>query len=137
MRGTTMNPDKYKVRITSRIAAEFAAHRKQHLGKTGHYPPQLKRLALSALAKGLKPSEIAAAAQLTPKSIYNWSQSAPKIEAPTELKLESARGENVHVTSETSLPVKIRIGKEVTIELLSQELSLELLQHLSQLGLSL
>ena len=89
------------------------------------------------MAKGLKPSEIAAAAQLTTKSIYNWSQSAPKIEAPLELKLESACAERVRVTSEASLPVKIRIGKEVTIELLPMELSLELLQRLSQLGSSL
>lgn len=132
-----MNPDKYKVRITKRITAEFAAHRAQHIGKTGHYPTQLKRLALSALAKGLKPIEIAAAAQLTPKSIYNWSQSAPKIEAPTELKLESARSENTRVSCETSLPVKIKIGKAVTIELYSRDLSLELLRRLSQLGSSL
>lgn len=133
-----MNPDKYKVRITTRIASEFSAHREQHIGKTGHYPAQLKRLALSGLAKGLKPSEVAAAAQLTTKSIYNWSQSAPKSAAPTELKLVSRSGpENVRSSCETTAQVKIRIGKDVTIELLPSELSLELLQRLSQLELSL
>lgn len=132
-----MNPDKYKVRITARIAREFAAHREQHVGKAGHYPAQLKKLALSALAKGLKPSEVASAAQLTTKSIYNWSQSSPKIEAPSELKLVSAHGESVRAFPEAKSEVKIRIGKDVTIELLSSELSLGLLQRLIQLGVSL
>lgn len=131
-----MNPDKSKVRITARIASEFASHREQHVGKTGHYPAPLKKLALSGLAKGLKPSEVAAAAQLTTKSIYNWGCSAPKVAAPSELKLVPSSGpENVVKSSEAMPQVKIRIGKGVTIELLSSELSLELLQRLSQLEL--
>ena len=133
-----MNSDKYKIRITARIASEFAAHREQHIGKTGRYPAQLKKLALSGLAKGLKPSEVATAAQLTTKSIYNWGRYAPKVAAPSELKLVSSSGlENVRESCEARAQVKIRIGKEVTIELLSSDLSLELLQRLGQLGLSL
>lgn len=132
-----MNPDKYKMRITARIAREFAAHREQEVGKTGHYPKQLKKLALSALARGLKASEVAAAAQLTTKSIYNWSQSAPKLEAPSELKLVRNRPERGMLSEASSSPVKIRIGQEVTIELLLSGLSLDLLRSLSQLGVSL
>jgi hypothetical protein len=131
-----MNPDKYKDKITARIASEFAAYRKQH-GKGGRYPKQLKELALRALTRGLKPSEIAAAAQVTSKSIYNWGRSAPKIAAPSELKLVSARAENVRPSPEPTRPVRIRIGRDVTIELLASELSSELLQRLSHLGVSL
>lgn len=128
-----MKADKYRVRIAARIASEFAAHRERHVGKTGHYPAQLKKLALSGLAKGLKPSEVAEAAQLTTKSIYNWTQSAPKIAAPSELTLVPALAESGGLSSEPSRSVMIRIGKCVSIELLPSELSLELLQRLSQL----
>ena len=133
-----MNHEKYKVRLMARIASEFAAHRKQHIGKTSHYPKRLRKLAVSALARGLKPSEIATAAGLTPKSIHIWSQSAVKVEAPSELRLVSIRPETVVKTSsQLTSPAKIRIGQNVTIELLSSELSLGLLQSLSQLGSSL
>lgn len=132
-----MNPDKYKVRITARIASEFAAHREQQVGATSNYPAPLKKLVLSGLAKGLKPSEVAAAAQLTTKSIYNWNRCRRKTAVPSELKLVPSRAQNVGEVSAAIPRVKIRIGTDVTIELVSSDLSLELLQRLSQLELRL
>ena len=58
-----------KIAKLEEIEISFKSYRLEHPEKRGHFPKDLKRLALLALSEGIPQREIAHAAGLTPKAI--------------------------------------------------------------------
>ena len=122
------------------IEISFKHQRLEHPEKKGHFPKDLKKLALLALSEGIPQRDIARAAGLTPKAIRNWRNRFTKVteeqvSMATNLKLVEHRPEACVSVSEIAVKQMARITLQsgVVIEVPPSELSTELLSRLCEL----
>lgn len=121
--------------ILKRIERAFSRARGSGSRKSAHYPGDLKKMALLARAKGASCVDIARAAKVTTKTIHNWGQSGRV--RPTELEVVSRRpalAVPAPVSQREKPQARLRIG-HLVIELEAADLSFELVERLSGLGL--
>ena len=127
-----------KIAKLEEIEISFKSYRLEHPEKRGHFPKDLKRLALLALSEGIPQREIAHAAGLTPKAIRNWRNrfvrvTDEKVTMAKNLKLVEQRPEAVVFDNPGKQVARITLKSGVVIEVPPSELSTELLSRLCEL----
>jgi len=115
-------------KILTGVRRAFARQRQLGLGVGNAYPKRLRSLAISALKAGHLSGAVAAAAGVSPQSLWNWGHQVRKQMTPpaVELKLiKEATGEvNAAAAPEVMAQIHFRTGAVMDIPVFALSASL-------------